>query len=134
MINVKNHTAVNTAKAYTDTKVADLVGTAPQTLDTLEEVAQAIEENKDVVTALNNAIGSKANQSDVTILTTKVNTNTTNISNLQTSLGTTNTNVTNLTTRVTNAEKAITPIQASTTDLTAGTSTLASGTIYCVYE
>ena len=126
--------AVNTAKAYTDTKVADLVGTAPQTLDTLEEVAQAIEENKDVVTALNNAIGSKANQSDVTILTTKVNTNTTNISNLQTSLGTTNTNVTNLTTRVTNAEKAITPIQASTTDLTAGTSTLASGTIYCVYE
>ena len=104
---------VSTANSYTDTKVADLVGSAPETLDTLQEVAQAIEENEDVVTALNNAIGSKANQSD---------------------LDTTNTNVDNLTTRVTNVENTIPKIQASTTDLTAGTSALASGTIYCVYE
>ena len=92
--------AVNTAKAYTDTKVADLVGTAPQTLDTLEEVAQAIEENEDVVTALNSAIGSKANQSDLNTLTTKVNTNTSNIS-------TNTSNISNLTTRVTNVETSL---------------------------
>ena len=126
--------AVNTAKEYTDTKIANLVGTAPDTLDTLEEVAKAIDENEDVVTALNSAIGTKANQSDLDSLTTKVNTNTTNISNLQTSLNTTNTNVTNLTTKVTNVENTMPKIQASTTDLTAGTSTLASGTLYCVYE
>ena len=53
------------AKAYTDTKVADLVGTAPTTLDTLQEVAAAIQENESVVEALNSAIGNKANASDI---------------------------------------------------------------------
>ena len=57
---------LNESKGYTDTKVADLVGTAPETLDTLEELAQAMEENEDVVSALNNAIGNKASQSDLT--------------------------------------------------------------------
>lgn len=58
-------TILSEAKSYTDTSVAELVGTAPETLDTLEEVAQAIKENEDVVTALNSAIGSKVNQSDL---------------------------------------------------------------------
>ena len=58
-------TILSEAKSYTDTSVAELVGTAPETLDTLEEVAKAIKENEDVVTALNSAIGSKANQSDL---------------------------------------------------------------------
>lgn len=53
--------ALSDAKSYTDTEIANLVGTAPATLNTLEEVAQAIEENEDVVTALNAAIGTKAN-------------------------------------------------------------------------
>lgn len=53
------------AKDYTDTKVAELVGTAPETLDTLKEVADAIQENETVVDALNSAIGNKANSSDV---------------------------------------------------------------------
>ena len=60
--------AIDELKDTVEIKVANLVGTAPETLDTLEEVAQAIEENEDVVTALNSAIGSKANQSDLDTL------------------------------------------------------------------
>jgi len=51
---------------YVDQKVADLVNSAPETLDTLGEVAKAIEENADVVDALNSAIGNKADKSDLT--------------------------------------------------------------------
>ena len=47
---------------YTDQKIADLIGGAPETLDTLKEVADAIEENESVVTALDAAIGRKADQ------------------------------------------------------------------------
>lgn len=61
--------AINAAYAnankYTDKKVADLIGSAPETMDTLEEVAAAIQENKDVETALNEAIGKKANQTEL---------------------------------------------------------------------
>lgn len=53
-------TALQSAKTYADKKVADLVGGAPTTLDTLEEVADALEANEDVVKALNAAIGTKA--------------------------------------------------------------------------
>ena len=58
------------AKAYTDTKVADLVNSAPTTLDTLGELATAIQENETVVDALNSAIGSKANKSDLATVAT----------------------------------------------------------------
>ena len=53
------------AAGYTDKKIADLIGGAPETLDTLEEVATAIKENEDVVKALDAAIGKKANQSEL---------------------------------------------------------------------
>ena len=52
-------------KSYVDTKIADLVNSAPETLDTLNEIAIAIKNNEDVVGALNEAIGSKANQTYV---------------------------------------------------------------------
>lgn len=58
--------ALNDAKAYADKKVADLVNGAPETMDTLKEVSDALATNKDVVDALNASIGSKANQSDLT--------------------------------------------------------------------
>ena len=51
--------------AYTDQKIAGLINGAPETLDTLKEVADAIEENRSVEEALNSAIGTKANQSDL---------------------------------------------------------------------
>lgn len=59
-------TALSSAKNYTDTKISDLVNGAPETLDTLKEIADALSDNKDVVEALDTAIGSKANTSDLT--------------------------------------------------------------------
>ncbi len=53
------------ATGYTDQKIADLIGGAPETLDTLKEVADAIQANKDVSTALDAAIGKKANQTEL---------------------------------------------------------------------
>lgn len=58
-------TAYTNANKYTDKKVAELIGSAPETMDTLEEVAAAIQKNKDVETALNEAIGKKANQTEL---------------------------------------------------------------------
>ncbi len=53
-------TALQGAKTYADKKIADLIGGAPETLDTLKEVADALEANADVVEALDAAIGTKA--------------------------------------------------------------------------
>lgn len=53
------------AKTYTDTKLANLINSAPATLDTLGEIATAIQENDSVVDTLNSAIGNKANKSDL---------------------------------------------------------------------
>lgn len=51
--------------AYTDKAVADLVDGAPETMNTLKEVADALAENEDVTEALNAAIGTKANQAEL---------------------------------------------------------------------
>ena len=68
-VSTAQQTAIDTAYAnankYTDKKVADIIGSAPETMDTLEEVAAAIQENKDVETALNAAIGNKANKTEL---------------------------------------------------------------------
>lgn len=53
------------ANAYADQKIADLINGAPETLDTLKEVADAIESSKTVEEALNKAIGAKANQTEL---------------------------------------------------------------------
>lgn len=45
--------------------IADLVGAAPDTLDTIEELATALKNNKDIVDTLDAAITAKANQSDL---------------------------------------------------------------------
>lgn len=58
------NTALASAKSYTDTKIADLINGAPETLDTLGEIATAISENESVVEAITDAIGSKASSSD----------------------------------------------------------------------
>ncbi len=51
--------------AYTDNKIADLINGAPDTLDTLGEIAQAMRDNDDVVSALSASTGTKANQTDL---------------------------------------------------------------------
>lgn len=96
------------AVAYTDQQIAALINGAPETLDTLKEIADAMEQNKSVVEALNNAIGTKANQaefnsheSNTTVHITaaerkKWNEYTTQISNLQKSIDTINKTLTSL--------------------------------------
>ena len=52
-------------KTYVDEQVANLVGSAPETLDTLGELAIALQENDEVVEVLNNAIVTKADKTYV---------------------------------------------------------------------
>ncbi len=56
------------ATAYTDQQIADLINGAPSTLDTLGEIAKAMQDNKDVVDALDEAIGTKASQEDINLI------------------------------------------------------------------
>ena len=53
------------AKKYADEKVAALVDGAPETLNTLDELAAALKDNKDIVDVLNKSIGEKATQADL---------------------------------------------------------------------
>lgn len=62
----KANAALASAKTYTDTAISNLINSAPTTLDTLGEIAAAMAEHDDVVEALEDAIGSKANASDLT--------------------------------------------------------------------
>lgn len=54
--------AKSESKTYTDTKISALINGAPETLDTLKEVADAIESNKSVEEALNKAISNKVDK------------------------------------------------------------------------
>lgn len=54
------------AKSYTDTKIAALIDDAPETLNTLKELATAINEDQSIMDSLNTAVGKKANASDLT--------------------------------------------------------------------
>ena len=51
-------------KDYVDDEVAALVNSAPETLDTLGELAEAFQENKEVVDVLNEAIATKYSSSN----------------------------------------------------------------------
>lgn len=55
-------TALESAKKYTDTQITNLVNGAPTTLDTLKEIADAMEENDNVVTALETSISNKVDK------------------------------------------------------------------------
>lgn len=57
--------AKTAANTYTDEKIAALVGSAPETLDTLEELATALKNNADIVDVLNEAIGKKIDKDAV---------------------------------------------------------------------
>lgn len=73
-VNVKNieddiaesaDTVYQQSTGYTDAKIAELIDGAPSTLDTLGEIAQAMQDNENVVEALESAIGSKAPQAEL---------------------------------------------------------------------
>lgn len=52
-------------REYVNTQITNLVNSAPETLDTLGELATALQQNNDVVEVLNEAIGGKANKSEL---------------------------------------------------------------------
>lgn len=54
-----------TTTSYVDTKVANLVSSAPETLDTLNELANALGNDPNFATTVATQIGNKANSSDV---------------------------------------------------------------------
>lgn len=53
------------ATAYTDQQISYLINGAPEDLDTLKEIADAMEQHRNVMDALNEAIGKKANASEL---------------------------------------------------------------------
>lgn len=53
------------SEAYVDAAVANLVNAAPETLDTIGEIAKALQDHQEVADALNAAIGEKADKSDI---------------------------------------------------------------------
>lgn len=53
------------ANEYTNTKISELVDGAPEAMDTLKELADAIAQNSDIMSALQSAIGNKANEADL---------------------------------------------------------------------
>lgn len=57
------NTALSSAKSYTDIKISNLINGAPETMDTLKEVSDAISKHESIVEALNAAIGNKAENS-----------------------------------------------------------------------
>ena len=56
--------AYQQAAGYTNLQIANLINGAPETLDTLKEIADAMAEHEEVVEALQAAIGSKAAEAD----------------------------------------------------------------------
>ena len=62
-----NHTHINYAtQTYVDTQVASLVDSAPETLNTLDELAAALGDNSNFASTVTTQIGAKANTSDLT--------------------------------------------------------------------
>lgn len=52
-------------KTYVDSKITEIVGGAPETLDTLKEIADALGEDANLSATLTAEIGKKANSADV---------------------------------------------------------------------
>lgn len=57
--------ALTQSNYYTDNKIAELINGAPETLDTLKEIADAFAENDTVIEAIHETIGTKANQAEL---------------------------------------------------------------------
>lgn len=57
--------AYENAVAYIDTKISQLINNAPESMDTLKEIADALSNNQEVMDTLNTLISKKANQSEL---------------------------------------------------------------------
>ena len=83
--------------SYTNTKIAELIGSAPETLDTLSELAAALENNENFSTSITEELNLKANITELDTTNSNVDDNTADIINLENKVGqelNTNSNVT----------------------------------------
>lgn len=64
--------ALSDAKTYTDTKLSDLVDSAPETLDTLNELAAALNDNSNFAATMTTELGKKTNNTDFAAHTSNV--------------------------------------------------------------
>lgn len=60
------------AKTYSDTKIAELVDSAPETLDTLKELSTALGNDANFATTVATQIGTKAAQTDLVLVQNKL--------------------------------------------------------------
>jgi len=66
LLTLSNLTSIFTeVKGFVASQVSGLVGSAPETLDTLKEIADALGNDPNLATTLTNKIGQKANTADV---------------------------------------------------------------------
>ena len=79
-VDSKISTGVGQAKTYAEQSIKDIIGAAPETLDTIGELADAVTKNKDGVQAINDGITKKADKTDVTALQNTVQAMITSIS------------------------------------------------------
>lgn len=63
--NMDIHTPISDIENMVDTKIAGLVNSAPETLDTLKELSDALGNDPNFATTVANQIGNKANKDDV---------------------------------------------------------------------
>lgn len=88
LINDGNGTSAYATVNDVKSEISNLINSAPESLDTLGEIAKVLSENKDVIEALNKAIGTKANKSDlINMLTYKGETTEDNVGNLLNAVG-----------------------------------------------
>lgn len=60
-VDTQDESTLTNANAYTDEKIALLMNNSSTAVDSIMELAEAMKENEDVVSALNEAVGKKAN-------------------------------------------------------------------------
>ena len=109
-----------TDEAYVDGQIASLVNGSVASLDTLQELAQAIGNDDNFSTTMTNLIGTKAPQSSLDVTNTNVSTNATNIA---TNVAGIATNVTNIATNVTNISSKAPQSSLDTTNTNVSTNT-----------
>ena len=64
-VDKKISTGVGQAKTYAEQTIKGIIGAAPETLDTIAELADAVTENKDGVQAINDGITKKADKTEL---------------------------------------------------------------------
>lgn len=115
--------AEQNAKTYTDTKISALLDDAPDLLNTLNEIAAAIGDDKDFITTINNAINGVRDQLNAEIDTLKSNdtTHDSDITDLKAKDISHDASITTLNTTVSTLNNSLNTASSSITEIISGT-------------